>query len=1090
MSKQPCPDCGKPLPTGTTNGKCPTCLLSLGLAAALAPEFSRTLPSSAAPGDHIGRYKLLELIGEGGFGNVWMAEQQEPVRRKVALKLLKLGMDTREVVARFEAERQALAMMNHANIAQVLDAGATMSGRPFFVMELVAGIPITTFCDTHRLDTRQRIELFVLVCEAVQHAHQKGVIHRDLKPGNILVADINGQPVPKVIDFGVAKALEEPLTDKTFFTRYHQFLGTPAYMSPEQAGLGGLDVDTRSDIYSLGVLLYELLTGRTPFTNEQLQNAQLDEVLRVIREQEPPKPSTRLTEDLLADGLGRRTSTQPDESAPSRQRLQQLIGLLRGELDWIILKALDKDRARRYATANGFATDLRRYLSGETVTAAPPTLAYRLNKFARKNRIVIATGAAFAALLIAGILATAWQAVRATNSAQESKEQRNKAQSAQKSADINANETRRELYVARIRLAHQSWQEGNLEQAEKMLEASNPAAGQEDMRSFEWRYLRRLVRDESRLTFTNVYHKTAAGGLAAHGDTLIVGSGNTIRWLDLASQREARTLNLGTNFIRPWAVALNRPGQFAYCADSIKAFSSQGEPLLKADLIHKFCRVLALSWDGDLMASGDPWGQKVVKLWDTKTGAQIGNDLHFTSGITSLAFSPDAKYLVCGDLDTKIHVLETKTIRRIATLTNHTANVHRLVFDRTGTKLVSGSHDSHIQVWSFPDCTPLARLSGHQGAVADVAFSPDGLRLASGGTDHTLRLWDLTTPGKFTLLRGHRGGVLSVLFSQDGNELYSASDDGSVKVWTLPFAESDNVLGRSQWLSDVAFSPDGRLLAVGDHHAHSTVLWDLQSRTRLTNFQHTARFIGIRVAFSFSGAWLAAVGQDTNAQVWNVAKRQLVREFPMLHASRDACLAIHPSKPILAVAAMDIRFWDMETGARLKLLNEPPDQFVTTVAFSPDGEKVAIGMRSGRVYLWNLSLGQEPHIFEGHSADVLALCFSHDSCLLASGSVEGRITVFDVRQQRLVTHLEGHTRHVVDVTFTPDDKSLVSASWDGTVRFWYLANLQLTLRLTHDGGPINAAAFSPDGTLMATPGADGTVRLWPAVSRAEAGVSR
>src|SRR5262245_7059137 len=312
-------------------------------------------PITEKPGERIGRYKLLEQIGEGGFGTVWMAEQEEPVRRRVALKIIKLGMDTREVVARFEAERQALALMDHPSIARVFDGGATESGRPYFVMELVRGIPITKFCDEHRLSPTERLELFMQVCQAVQHAHQKGVIHRDLKPSNILVMELDGKAVPKVIDFGVARATGQRLTEKTLFTRFGQLVGTPAYMSPEQAGLGGLDVDTRSDVYSLGVILYELLTGRPPFDNKKLLEAGYEAILKTIREVEPPKPSTKLStlsrEELVA-------TAQVRNAEPAK-----LNGLVRGELDWIVMKALEKDRARRYETANGFAMDLQRFLN-------------------------------------------------------------------------------------------------------------------------------------------------------------------------------------------------------------------------------------------------------------------------------------------------------------------------------------------------------------------------------------------------------------------------------------------------------------------------------------------------------------------------------------------------------------------------------------------------------------------------------------------------------------------------------------------------------------------------------------------------------
>jgi serine/threonine-protein kinase len=364
-------------------------------APASSPVATLEEPLIERPGTVIGPYKLLEQIGEGGFGLVFMAEQQQPLRRKVALKVIKPGMDSKQVIGRFEAERQALALMDHPSIARVLDAGTTDTGRPYFIMELVKGIPITQFCDDNRLTTRERLELFVQVCQAVQHAHQKGIIHRDLKPCNVLVTLHDGTPVPKVIDFGIAKAMGQQLTDKTLFTGFAQMVGTPLYMSPEQAGLSGLDIDTRSDLYSLGVLLYELLTGTTPFDKDRLQRSAYEEMLRIIREEEPPRPSTRITTQGQAAAETVSTQRQSDPKRLSR--------LLAGELDWIVMKTLEKDRNRRYESASALAADVQRHLNQEPVQACPPSVGYRLKKFARRNKGRLAVGAC--GLVVLAILA-------------------------------------------------------------------------------------------------------------------------------------------------------------------------------------------------------------------------------------------------------------------------------------------------------------------------------------------------------------------------------------------------------------------------------------------------------------------------------------------------------------------------------------------------------------------------------------------------------------------------------------------------------------------------------------------------------------
>jgi serine/threonine protein kinase len=441
------------------------------------------------PGDLIGRYKLVEKTGEGGMGVVYIAEQEEPVRRRVALKIIKLGMDTKLVVARFEAERQALALMDHPNIARVLDAGATETGRPYFVMELVQGISITEFCDRQRLPPKERLRLFILVCQAIQSAHQKGIIHRDIKPSNILVSLHSGIPVPKVIDFGVAKAISQRLTDKPLFTRYSTLIGTPTYMSPEQADLSDGDVDTRTDVYSLGVLLYELLTGTTPFSDECLRKAGYSEIQRLILEAEPERPSTRLN----AMPAERRELVARDRQV-NQLTLERLFA---GDLDSIVMKCLEKDRSRRYETVNGLAMDIQRHLANEPIVARPPSPWYRLRKFARRNRVLFGAGVAVTLALVAGLGLASLGFAQARQKLSWAQRARLEAMENARRAEEQGLIARKSAYAADMNLALQAARKYNVPRVRELLRKYLPRAGELDLRGFEWRYIVGLYQGDS-----------------------------------------------------------------------------------------------------------------------------------------------------------------------------------------------------------------------------------------------------------------------------------------------------------------------------------------------------------------------------------------------------------------------------------------------------------------------------------------------------------------------------------------------------------------------------------------------------------------
>ncbi|MGA9451799.1 MAG: serine/threonine-protein kinase [Verrucomicrobiia bacterium] len=797
-----------------------------------------SLPPTEEPGASIGRYKILEKVGEGGFGIVYVAEQREPVKRRVALKIIKLGMDTRQVVARFEAERQALAMMDHPNIAKVLDAGATDAGRPYFVMELVRGIKMTEYCDQNKLSTKERLDLFIKVCQAIQHAHQKGVIHRDIKPSNILVTLHDGVPVPKVIDFGIAKATQQELTDKTLYTQLQQFIGTPAYMSPEQAEMSGLDIDTRSDIYSLGVLLYELLTGRTPFDAKELMSLGIDAMRKTIREKEPVRPSTKVA-TLQGEELST-TAARHSVEAP------KLISLLRGDLDWIVMKCLEKDRTRRYETANGLAADLKRHLNNEPVVARPPSTAYRFQKAFRRNKLVFTAGTAVAVALLLGIIASTWQSVRATRAKHEAlaaqaqaTAQREQAEAnEQKAVEAQANENklrqqaqaeelaaRQRAYASDMNVAAQALAGNNLGRALDLLNRQRPRPGQKDLRGWEWRYLWQQTRSDASFTLYQESAEVNSLTVSPDGYWVAVGAyhkGGLSVW-DMRTRQELVCLAKDEMYVRAAfsptdplvAFTSSTVSSSGQERNTLRLWSTSTRQMVAELPLDGECLGLAFAKDGRTLVTSTSHGQ--ITLWRIPEGTRLAGYPSEQSGIdvgTDFAATSDLSLAAYGLLGGRMRVIDLRTGKELWTAVASKEFITALAFSPDGKTLASaaGFAESDIRLWDVATGKQIGQLEGNGSWVSSLVFWPDGKKLATSSADQTIRTWDVASRKCLDVLRGHRQEVWRLALLPDDKTLVSGGKDGTVCFWDTSVTHSHQlrITLPAENVRNWNFAPDGR----------------------------------------------------------------------------------------------------------------------------------------------------------------------------------------------------------------------------------------------------------------------------------------
>jgi WD40 repeat protein/serine/threonine protein kinase len=1014
-------------------------------------------PLVEKPGTHIGPYKLLEQIGEGGMGVVYMAEQQEPVRRMVALKIIKPGMDSGQVLARFEAERQALALMDHPNIARVFDAGATPDGRPYFVMELVKGTPITAFCDANKLPARQRLELFVPVCQAIQHAHQKGVIHRDIKPSNVLIALYDDKPVPKVIDFGIAKAAGQPLTERTLHTGFGAIVGTPEYMSPEQATFNQLDIDTRSDVYSLGVLLYELLTGTTPVDKARFKDAAILEMLRVVREEEPARPSVKLSTTAARASIAATRGTEPDKLAQ----------LLRGELDWIVMKALEKDRNRRYETAAGLARDVDRYLQDELVEARPPSVGYRLRKLVKRHRGPVLAAALVLLALVGGIAGTTWGLF-------EAQRQRDDAD------------------LARLdEITHRT----------KALAAEGRTA-KALMRSEGLRLL--LQSELTRPSNPSLALLLAIEGAERHPGLL---ANNTLL-AALDQGREERTLPVAGTILcfsadgrrlliawpwnlRIWDVPAGK--ELVRIENKEHAIGPAGAQPFKAACFDP---------DGKRFLTTSVFGR--VRLWDAATGKAlalldegVSRVYHFgklgprnwtAEEACPAQFSPDGRFILTSDGQARLW--DAASGKEHLVLQGHEGSVLWAEFSRDGKQIITASRDTTARIWDAASGKQLHVLKGHAtNAMLMACFSPDGARaltvtsvrdsVGSNTSGPFCRLWDSQT-GKELATLGTPGNIPTAQFSPDGSRILTYdyyNMAGKRPHWNFWDARSGKHLGVAG--TDVrhvaaAFSPDGERVAFFGYPSKEVELWNAKTLERIDSVRgHDARVNA--VMFSPDRQRLATADQ-TGVHIWAVAgeaERRLGRwtALPFLALSQDGrSLATRSLDP------KEVAIWHLTTARELSRIKGKGFPEVTFARFSPDGRKIIFGSknryREGAACVGDVRTGQRTAVLPGGAGLLLDADISPDGVRAVTvyhffSGLGLRIWDLAAGKELAAQKPDPRDSYTGLARFSPDGRWLLT-SHDWAARVRDAASGQVAAVLNFGPGVLRGLAFSPDGRRVLT----------------------
>ncbi len=1043
----------------------------------------KILSDGLQPGDLLDDYQIVELLGEGGMGIVYRAKQIRGIRRDVAIKVIRPSLGTRTFEARFDIERQALARMNHPHIAKVFDAGTSSKGEPFFVMELIDGEPITEYCDRSELSLRERLEIFLPVCEAIEHAHQRGIIHRDITPRNVLVTMRDGRPSPKVIDFGVAKSLDQPLTAAVVGTQVGQWIGTPMYMSPEQIAGLNVEVDTRTDVYALGALLYELTTGHPPFDRDRLAAAHYDEMRRILLEEEPKRPSFRVQASAPV------SSAVHNHASPRDRRL---VRQLHEDLDWIILKALDKDRERRFGSPAEFAADIRRFLSCEPVQARPPSTLYRISKFVRRRR----TAALAAALVLLSILigsgVSVDQAVRARRAESlatvrlealervvaEEKAARREAETERQRAENAVQHNRLLLYLSDLKLAFQAWEHLATAEMEQILGRHVTGDPSIDLRGPEWWLLFNLTKRPDPTVMQG--HDGAVREVVVLPDRkfcVSVGDDHTMRFWNLVDGTLQRTIVHGEGDLN--AIAFLPGGQsFVTGKHKLTLWDlAAGEKVRELIEHDSTIESLAVSPDGRWIASAPRYdGVHVV----TEDGSRLA-DIDTRIRNESLTFSPDGRFLYGpveledGRQRLRRWSVDSWTTDRDFAAPTEGYGIFALSQDGdfvAGSRTVGRRihlhdlrHDRHLAV------TPLQRTR-----LRDIAFSPDDQRIAGAFDDGVLRYWTLRLDWKTSAAQdvfqgpvreipAHTGKITSVEFV-DEKQLLTCGEDGDVKLWQLTAVPGRIQSELDANIARAVYAPDGAELALALQDGTVSVR-DPQTGGELRRFRLTESLLRC-LCYSPDGRWIAGGDEEGGITILSCGSAEAVATLHHPAGKPILDIAWSPGGEMIASIGHDgcAHLWDVP-GFQYRCEIPLPSQNGDCIAFSNDGRLLACGGYFSEVLLWDIDTSRVSSRLPG-VASCGSLSFSRDGQLLATGHTDGTINLWDVASAIRVGQFRSETPDVKSISFSPDDRCLISLSLGGAATVWHVASRQRLGLLHRDQRAPNTVAFSPDGRQLCT----------------------